>query len=77
MKLAEETIADEPQEPLRPESKAVSTDARMSAYPLGDDHPLAHLFGKYADDPMWQELEAIIDQNRVSDNATVTSPSHP
>ena len=69
MKLAEERNAEERQEPVRPESTSVSSDARISVYPLGDDHPLAHLFGKYADDPMWQELEAIIDRNRVRDNA--------
>jgi hypothetical protein len=67
--LAEERTAEERQEPVRPEGASVCSDARISVYPMGDDHPLAHLFGKYADDPMWQELEAIIDRNRVSDNA--------
>lgn len=48
---------------------SVSTDARISVFPMGDDHPIAHLFGKYADDPLWQELEEIMERNRASDNA--------
>ncbi|MEK6408612.1 MAG: hypothetical protein AABN34_16920 [Acidobacteriota bacterium] len=60
---------EERQEPARSQSTSVSIDARISVYPLGEDHPLAHMFGKYADDPMWRELEEIMERNRVSDGA--------
>jgi hypothetical protein len=60
--------ADEGQEPARSQSTSVSIDARVSVYPMGEDHPLAHLFGKYADDPMWHELEEIMERNRVAHN---------
>ena len=54
------------QEPAQSQSTSVSIDARVSVYPMGEDHPLAHLFGKYADDPMWRELQEIMERNRTS-----------
>ena len=57
------------QEPARSQNTSVSIDARVSVYPMGEEHPLAHLFGKYADNPMWRELDEIMDRNRISSNA--------
>jgi predicted RNase H-like HicB family nuclease len=36
----------------------------MSKDKLGDNHPLAHLCGKFNDDPVWDDFERVVDEGR-------------
>ena len=59
-------------EALRRARVAGATSASSTTiceYPLGEDHPLAHLFGKYANDPAWGDLDDIIKRNRTREDA--------
>lgn len=41
-------------------SENTSVDARMSVYPLGDNHPLASVLGAFDDEPLWDDWMAAI-----------------
>jgi hypothetical protein len=51
---------EEERTPLRSESTAITTsvpiDPRVSAYPMGEDHPLLTSFGAFEDEPLWDNL---------------------
>ncbi|MCI0490084.1 MAG: hypothetical protein L0229_26115 [Blastocatellia bacterium] len=45
------------------DTTSIAVDARVSVYPLGENHPLAHMFGKYDDEPLWEGFEEAIRMN--------------
>lgn len=53
-------IRQEDNRPSRSETRSDAVSVGVSLYPLGANHPLAHLFGKYDDEPMWEEFEEAI-----------------
>jgi hypothetical protein len=57
------TSGIEPPNFLAESTSSTAIDLRESVYPLGENHPLAHLFGKYNDNPVWEEFEEVIREN--------------
>jgi predicted nucleic acid-binding protein len=43
--------------------------AVSSNYELYENHPLASLFGKYNNDPIWKEIDRAIEKNRTNPDA--------
>lgn len=50
------------QESRRTESTAI--DARISVYPLGENHPLVSTFGVFENEPLWDDLMRAMTENR-------------
>lgn len=42
----------------------VSIDARISVYPMGDNHPLVSTFGVFEDEALWDDLLRNMEENR-------------
>jgi len=50
------------QESRRTESTAI--DARISVYPLGENHPLVSTFGVFENEPLWDDMVKAMTENR-------------
>lgn len=58
---------DENRERVTSESTAI--DVRISVYPLGENHPLASVFGAFDDEPLWDDWMRAINEYRQEENA--------
>lgn len=48
-----------------------SNTVNVNQYTLHENHPLASLFGKYDDEPLWDGFEEAIKKLREEDDATL------
>ncbi len=48
-----------------------SNTVNVNRYTLHENHPLASLFGKYEDEPLWDGFEEAIKRLREEDNASI------
>ncbi len=52
-------------------SSMAGNTANVNQSALHENHPLASLFGKYSDEPLWDGFEEAIRRIREEDNATL------
>ncbi|HEV2880578.1 MAG TPA: hypothetical protein VGX24_04665 [Pyrinomonadaceae bacterium] len=52
-------------------SSSASNTVNVNHYKLYENHPLASLFGKYEDEPLWDGFEEAIRNLREEDNAII------
>lgn len=53
-------------------AEAAAATTTVYEYALLENHPLTPLFGKYQNDPLWAELEKVMDRNRALDSVDDT-----
>jgi hypothetical protein len=53
------------------EGSTTSNTVNANRYTLYEHHPLAALFGKYDDEPLWDSFEEAVKRLREEDNATI------
>jgi hypothetical protein len=53
----------------RVESDSTAIDARVSVYPLGENHPLVAVFGAFDDEPFFDDWMKAIQEYREEVNA--------
>lgn len=56
------------QEQKLAQSESTAIDARVSVYPLGENHPLAVVFGAFDNEPLWDDWMAAINEYRQQED---------
>lgn len=56
--------AEERQESALSESASIAIDARVSVFPMGENHPLVSTFGIFEDEALWDDLIRNMEENR-------------
>ncbi len=59
------------QKPEEEGGSTASNTINVNQYTLHENHPLASLFGKYEDEPLWDGFEEAIRRLREEDNAII------
>jgi hypothetical protein len=50
------------------DTESIAIDARVSVYPLGENHPLAVVFGAFDNEPLWDDWMAAINEYRQQED---------